>query len=104
MTEYEYYSPQHIFMPLYGCKPCGGGSGHCLAVSLTCDLETGSVVVQKRSEEGEIKDCSDAQTDTEVCHSSLQSSDTVTLHPLLAELNTYVQCLRFEIWGTKQLD
>lgn len=47
-----YQSPQHIFMTLYGCEPCGGGRGRCLAVSLTCDLETGSVVVQKGSEEG----------------------------------------------------
>lgn len=51
--ENVHYGPQRIFMTLYGRKPRGGGSGCCLAVSLTCDLETGSVVVQKRSEEGE---------------------------------------------------
>lgn len=47
-----YYGPQHIFVSLYGCKPCGRGRGLCLAV-MTCDLETGSVVVQKRRQEGE---------------------------------------------------
>lgn len=38
-------SAQHIFISLYGCKASKRGRGCQLAVSLTCDLETGSAVV-----------------------------------------------------------
>lgn len=84
-------------MSLYGWELCGGGRDRRLAVSLTCDLETGSVVVQqqqqqKRSKEGE----NDSWEKLLKPHLTLHINDTVTLHPLSATVHILcidIQCL-----------
>lgn len=81
----HYSPPQHIFMALYGRKPCGYGRGYCFAVSQPCDLETGNVMVQKRRTGSEERE-SDSLGAVELCLSTLFASDRDVVHPLLATL------------------
>lgn len=61
----------------------GMGGGYCLAVSQPCDLETGSVMVQKRRTGSEERK-SDSLGAVELCLSTLSTSDRDVVHPLLA--------------------
>lgn len=88
-----HHSPsQHIFMALYGRKPCGLGRGYGFAVSQPCDLQPGSVVVQKRrtgSEERKSDSLDAAWSPVDLCRSSLSARDRDVVHPLLAGFTVY---------------